>query len=59
MKFSQNFYDDIENVTKNVLSRINIYTEENFTDEAKEEIKQMLKSFDKNNVSCWYSLITF
>ena len=43
----------------NVTNKIYIYTDENFTEEAKEGIKEKLKSFDRNNVSFCYSLITF
>ena len=35
----------------NVTNKIYIYTDENFTEEAKEGIKEKLKSFDRNNVS--------
>ena len=51
VKFNDTFYDGIQQVTNNVTSEIEIYTEDNFTSEQKKEIIGKLKSLNKNNVS--------
>ena len=55
MKFLEGYQENINQITENVTNRIQIYSEEVYTNTQQTSTKETLQQIEKNNVRCLYT----